>query len=302
LTNLKNGLLASAVALLVMLHPTNGRCAPGTAAAAAAVQMEHISIVAIGQGRPVILIPGLSSPRAIWDAVAPELAKRHRVYLLQINGFGGDDPKANLQTGVLDGTVTDLSAFIAREKLAAPAIVGHSLGGLVGLMLAKAHPGQVGRLMVIDSLPFIGILFAPTATVTMVEPQAKAMRAQIAASYGKSDDSFAKATAQRLALKPESQAKLIPWLVQADARVSAQAMYEDMTTDLRPEMAKIATPITLVYPWSARLPKERADAFYHRAYADAPHITFVGTGDSAHFVMLDQPAAFQAALIAFLEN
>ena len=54
--------------------------------------MDHISIETIGKGSPVILIPGLSRPRAVWDGVAPELAKTHRVILVQVNGFGGDDP------------------------------------------------------------------------------------------------------------------------------------------------------------------------------------------------------------------
>jgi pimeloyl-ACP methyl ester carboxylesterase len=80
-------------------------------------------------------------------------------------------------------------------------------------------------------------------------------------------------------------------------------MYEDLTTDLRPDMASIAAPITLVYPWNAVGPtKPAADALYRKAYATAPHVTLVDIGDAAHFVMLDQPAAFQAALDAFLQR
>jgi pimeloyl-ACP methyl ester carboxylesterase len=78
-------------------------------------------------------------------------------------------------------------------------------------------------------------------------------------------------------------------------------MYEDMTTDLRGDMAAIATPMTVVYPWSTgRMPKERADAFYRAQYARAPRVTYAAVGDSGHFVMLDQPQAFAAALGAFL--
>lgn len=80
-------------------------------------------------------------------------------------------------------------------------------------------------------------------------------------------------------------------------------MYEAMTADLRPAMKSITTPITLVYPWSSAGPtKEQADALYKPAYADAPHVTFVDIGDAAHFVMLDQPARFQAALDAFFSR
>ncbi|MGN6270637.1 MAG: alpha/beta fold hydrolase [Sphingomonas sp.] len=274
---------------------------PQPSHAAAPARMDHISIESIGSGAPVILIPGLSSPRAVWDGVAPELAKGHRVVLVQINGFGGDDPGANVEPGIIDGVVADLDGYIVKNKLTGAAVVGHSLGGLVGLMLAKAHPADVGKLMVVDSLPYIGDIFLPGATVAQVEPQAKAMRDKEIASYGKpADTAAATATANGLALKPDSRAKVIAWFKQADPRVSGEALYEDMTTDLRPDMAGIATPITLVYPWSAQLPKDRADAFYKAEYAHAPNVTFVPVGDSAHFVMLDQPAAFQAALDGFL--
>ncbi|CAN5428543.1 alpha/beta hydrolase [soil metagenome] len=304
---LKTRILASAATLLVVLHPAAGHCAPVPASAAAtpAVQMDHISIVAMGANKPgaspVILIPGLSSPRATWDGIAPELATTHRVYLVQVNGFGGDDPRANLQPGILNGIVADLSAFIAREKIVKPAIVGHSMGGLAGLMFAKAHPDQVGRLTIVDSLPFIGTLFAPTATVAMVEPQAKAIAAQMASGYGKpANPAAAEATAKGLALKPESQAKAAAWFAAADPRVSGQALYEDMTTDMRPDLPGIATPITLVYAYSAGLPRERADAVFQGSFKPAPNVTFVPVGDSMHFIMLDQPAAFQAAMTAFL--
>jgi pimeloyl-ACP methyl ester carboxylesterase len=74
-----------------------------------------------------------------------------------------------------------------------------------------------------------------------------------------------------------------------------------MTTDLRGDMGAIATPMTVVYPWSeARMAKTRADAFYRAQYAKAPHVTYTAVGDSGHFVMLDQPQAFAAALNAFL--
>ena len=85
-------LAASALTLGVVLQP-----APSHAATPAAeTRMPHISVVATGKGSPVILIPGLSSPRAVWDGVVPGLAKTHRVYVVQVNGFGGDAPGANL--------------------------------------------------------------------------------------------------------------------------------------------------------------------------------------------------------------
>ncbi len=291
---------ASAMTLGIAFLPI----ATQAAASTPIKQLPHISVVSIGKGTPVILIPGLSSPRTVWDGVVPGLAKNHRVYVVQVNGFAGDAPGANLSPGILDGIVEDLHALIAREKITGTAIVGHSMGGLVALKLAEKHRADPGRIMIVDALPFIGTLFSPAATVAMVEPQARAMRDAQVASYGKPvSDAAAQAIADRLALKPVARALVSSWAKAADPRVSGAAMYEDMTSDLRPVMKTIATPITLVYPWSAGGPtKPQADALYRAAYKDAPHVAFVDIGEAGHFVMLDQPVAFEGAVGAFLSH
>jgi len=173
------------------------------------------------------------------------------------------------------------------------------MGGLVGLMLAKAQPGDVGKLMIVDSLPWYGMLFGPSATVDAVKPQAAAMRDRFAASYGKPDAAANQAMAARFALRPDAQAKVADWMGKTDVRVSAEAMYEDMITDLRGDMGKIATPITMLYPTSAALPKAVAEPLYTAAYKDAPRATLVEVPDSAHFIMLDQPEVFLKAVTAF---
>jgi pimeloyl-ACP methyl ester carboxylesterase len=271
------------------------------AAPAAEQRLPHISIVSEGSGSPVVLIPGLSTPRAVWDGVAPELARNHRVILVQVNGFAGDDPGANLKPGILAGAVDELHSYLTANKIGPAKIVGHSMGGLLALQLAKAHPGDASALMIVDALPYVGDIFLPNATVAQVEPQAKMIRDQMVASFGKSDPAAAQRTASGMALTSDAQAKVTSWVEKADPRVSGEAMYEDMTTDLRRDIAAIETPITLVFPYSQALPKEKAEPFYHGEYAKAPNVTFVPVADSAHFVMLDQPQAFAAALADFVK-
>jgi pimeloyl-ACP methyl ester carboxylesterase len=273
---------------------------PAAAATTSEQRLAHISIVSEGKGEPVVLIPGLSSPRAVWDGVAPGLAKTHRVILVQLNGFGGDDPGANLQPGALDGVVSDLHSYLAANKLAPARIVGHSMGGLIALELAKAHPRDASGLMIVDALPWVGAIFMPDSTVAQLEPQGKAMRDQMIASYGKDNSAAATRTAATMALKPDAQARIAGWIAKADPRVSGETMYEDLTADLRPDMAAIKTPITLVFPYSDAMPKEKADAFYRAQYAAAPNVTFVPVAESGHFVMLDQPQAFASAVDDFV--
>ena len=267
---------AAALTPLLVLQPQVAHCAPAPVSVTT-TQLDHISIQSVGKGPTTVLIPGLASPRAVWDWVVPELAKTHRVLVVQVNGFGSDDPRANLKPGILDGIVSEVDGYLTSNKLGKATVIGHSMGGLVAMMLAHAHPGDVDKAMIVDSLPYFAVLMAPPGidpTPAMVAPQAAMMRDGVVANYGKplSDEAVAAQT-RGLALKPESIVKLTAWARTADARVTGQAMYEDLTTDLRPVLASISTPLTLLYPWNAGGPtKPMADAFYRQQYAAAPNM------------------------------
>lgn len=303
ISSLKHRILAGAVTMLLAAHPQPICAKPraATAKADAFVQLPHISITTVGSGSPVVLIPGLSSPRTVWDDTAAALAAGHQVVLAQVNGFAGEAPGANLAPGLLDGIVADLHEYLAQRKLSHVSVIGHSLGGLVAMMWAKAHPGDVGRAMIVDALPYVGEIFVPGATVAMLEPRARMMRDGMAATFGQpANAAIAEQTANGLALRPASRVKVKAWSMAADPRVAGEALYEDLTTDLRPDLAGIATPLTVVVPFNAGLPEAQAVALYTTAYAKAPHTVIVPIADSAHFVMLDQPATFQTAVHAFL--
>ena len=298
--------LRIAAACLVPLAILQPQPAQAAAATTAETRLDHISIVKMGRGSPVVMVPGLASPRAVWDGVAADLAKTHRVYLVQVNGFGGDAPGANLQPGLIDGIVADISTALARDHAAPVRFVGHSMGGMLALMFAKTHPKQVDRLMIVDALPDFAVLLAnggPMPTQAQIEGAATMMRTATAARYGKPMTAEAVAAGvDSLALTEAARTRMRGWAAIADARVAGQAIYEDMTTDLRPALAAIATPMTVVVPWTDKgFGKERTLAFYATQYAGAPHVTFVPIANAGHFVMLDQPAAFRAALDAFLK-
>jgi pimeloyl-ACP methyl ester carboxylesterase len=296
-------IILAAAAATTLNWTSPAHCKAPATASAAEERLPHISVQSRGNGTPVVLIPGLSTPRAVWDGVAPELARDHRVLLVQVNGFAGDDPAGNLQPGVLDGIAADLSAYLTSHHLGRARVIGHSMGGLAALKFAQAHPDQVDRVMVVDALPFFAVLMDPNASVEAVKPTAEMMRTKIAATYGKpADPATIQANVSSLALKPESIVKMKQWAAAADARVTAEALYEDLTTDLRPQLSGLAAPITVIVPWSSQgFGQDATLAFYKRQYAAAPKVSFVGVGDAGHFVMLDQPQAFAAAVDAFVK-
>lgn len=297
-------LFAILIALWAALFPGMSKAqAPASSPASVAgkiISTSHISVQVIGKGSPVILIPGLSSPREVWDGIAPELAKTHKVYVVQVNGFGGDDPRDNLKPGIIDGLVADVHAMIVSEKLNKPAVIGHSLGGLATLMLARSYPQEIGKAMIVDALPFVGSAFFPGSTVESVKPQAEMMRAQMAGLYGQPvPEAVLSAIASQNALKPASQETVKGWMAKADMRVSAQAMFEDLQIDLRGQLAAITAPVTVLVPWTGESGDTKV-ALYRGEYAGTARLTIQGIGDSGHFVMLDQPDAFRTAVMAFL--
>ena len=302
-------LLAAALAAIAPALPAAAKSAP-VEKANREVRMDHISIITLGsakaKGAPIVLVPGLASPRAVWDGVAADLARNHRVYLVQVNGFGGDQPGANLKPGLLDGIVSDLSAALARDHAAPVRFVGHSMGGLIGMMFAKARPAQVERLMIVDALPYFAVLLARGGAMpseAQIEGAAAMMRTATAARYRKPMTAEAIAAGvDSLALTEQARVQMRNWSAAADARVAGQAIYEDMTTDLRPALPSIATPMTVVVPWTATsFGKDRTMAYYATQYRGAPKVTFVPIAEAGHFVMLDQPAAFAAALDEFVK-
>lgn len=276
--------------------------------AAAEQRMPHISIVALGEARkgrePVYLIPGLSSPRQVWDGIAPDLAKDRQVLLVQVNGFGGDDIGDNGKPGMTDGIIADILADATKRGAKKPAVIGHSYGGLIGMMMAARHPDRIGRLLVVDTLPFFSKLLDPAATPESIRPRAEQMRAMLAGNYERAKAAAATPVTRdpggNLSILPDGRIQVSNWAIRADLRAVAQAMYEDMVTDIGPELDKVtARPFTILY--AAGVGEAQARAVWEPAYAGTP-AKLVAIPDSYHFIMLDQPQRFAAEVKAFLAD
>ena len=260
-------------------------------------RLDHISIRTIGSGEPVVLIPGLASPRAVWDGILPALARDHRVILVQVNGFGGDAAGANAGEGLLPGAVADVAQWLEFNHVDHPAVIGHSMGGLIGMMLTRDHPGLVGRLMIVDALPFFGVVMGPGVSVDTLRPMATQMRDQVRAGPP------ASAPPPNMSNSEAGRARVLEWQHHSDPAAVAEALYEDLTSDFRPDVASLAgRPVTLLYAVPDAATAGMVQRLYASGYAGAPNVRLVPVEDSMHFIMLDQPERFAQQVEAFLST
>lgn len=297
--------LASAVALSVGVVALAARAeaAPVLAVQAAPFASDRLSVEVIGSGPDVILIPGLVSSRDVWRPLAERLSAGHTVHMVQLAGFAGE-PWVYGDGPFVAPAVEALALYIQQAGLTRPAIIGHSMGALIGLELAQDRPELVGRLMSVDSLPFYSVLFGPGTTADVARPMAERAAAAMVAV---ADADFAAGQA-RIATgstrDPEVQAAIVRWSVASDRRAMAAAFRDVMVTDARPGLAAMTLPVTAVYAADADggTPPEMAEALWTREYAAVPGVKLIRVDDSRHFVMADQPERLGDLIDAFLKD
>lgn len=255
-------------------------------------------------GADIILIPGLASSRDVWVGLVSNLQINHRIHLVELAGFASTPAIANPEGKVIAPAVDAIAEYIHTQHIKAPVIIGHSLGGEIALMLGARHPDQVGRLMIVDALPFYSLMFNPAATSENTARQATTTREWLLGLSPEQSAEYQKTSIARLVKTEAVQPALVAAGINSDRKTVADAVYELMVTDLRPELARIRAPVEIVYAYDALfgIPVARVDAMYRQAYHSVPDIHYTRIDDSFHFVMLDQPERFSGAVESFLNK
>lgn len=290
----RRSMLGAAAALIAFLPLAHALAAP--------FESQRITVTTQGSGPDVVLIPGLnSSPRAWATTVAA--VPGYRYHLVQLSGFAGQPVGGNREGDVVAPVAEEIARYIRETGLKQPAVIGHSMGGTMGMMLAARHPDALSRLMVVDMYPYLGTFFAgPGAGPEKVAAVADAIAAGNLAASPEVRRKNANATIAGMVDTEAMRAGAIDDSVKSDAGVSTRAFRELLVTNLIPELAKISKPVTVLYvqPKTVPIPAEQFDYVYKSAYAPVKQLTLKRIPDSAHFIMWDQPQRFQAELKAFL--
>ena len=247
----------------------------------------------------VILIPGLGCGAWVWDDTVKALAKDHTVYAVTLAGFDGTPPVAGPTR--FNGYADSVIALIRSEHLERPVVVGHSMGGEIGLRVAAEAPDLVGGLVIVDSLP----MFPPLRAGETMDDRKAAFAKVVAGLKAQSDADYAATeskAASQLVTNPDLAQTVTTQVLKSDRATVADSLYELSTTDLHPELSKITAPVLVLAAGDNGYPTAATTQFYTAQYAGTPHVTVTTIEHSRHFIMLDQPAAFEAALAGFLAD
>jgi len=258
-----------------------------------ALRVEQVS----AKGSPLIFIPGLACGPWVWEATVARLKDHYAIYLVTLPGFDGRKAQAG---ATIDSLQRDVRSLIEKRHIVKPVLVGHSLGGILGLGVAADDSALIAGVVAVEGLP----VFPGTESITG-DRSAIAQRAhaqmdgqtpeQFAASqqiYMKQIGSVDEATALELAARTS----------RSDAAATADFAAQALALDLRPRLATIKVPVVEISPFNAPdfaamgVDENGKTGYYRMLLTGIAHLEVVSISPARHFVMFDQPEKFAAAL------
>ncbi len=109
-----------------------------------------LHVTAVGEGPPVVCLPGLGLSAVIFSPLAPHLPDVGLMLVDNPGAGASPAPKGDYTIQWMADCTADL---IDRMSIAPCAVVGHSMGGFIALQLALDHPDLVSRIALIASSP-----------------------------------------------------------------------------------------------------------------------------------------------------
>jgi 3-oxoadipate enol-lactonase len=241
-----------------------------------------------GTGPDLLLIPGLGGSVHLWFAQRKGLAAVMRVTAL--------DPRGHGRSGKPPGPYTmrqmaDDAAVLVRQLGIGPAlVVGSSMAAMIAVELAVAHPTLVSALALVGGFPVL----APAGKERM---EGRARTAETEGMGPLADTVAATALgAHTHAAQPALVGLFRMALLSNDPAAYAAACRAIVAADVTPLLGQVRCPALILLGAQeqvAPLPAARV------LKAGIPHAELRVIPDAGHLSFLEQPAAFNAALMEF---
>jgi pimeloyl-ACP methyl ester carboxylesterase len=234
----------------------------------------------VGAGSPVVVLHGWGARIEAVHPIVEALRGRHTVLAPDLPGFGETGlPPA--PWGVADYCRWTL-AFLDTMGIERTSLVGHSLGGRIGIYLASHHPERIDRMILVDSA---GI--RPRRGLTYYRKVALAKAGKHAARHlGAPGRSLHRRALARSA-SPDYR----------DAGPLRPTFVRIVSEDLQPLLTRITAPTLLIWGGQDTATPVSDGRLMERLIPDAGLVVFESAG---HYSYLDEPGRFARVALHFL--
>lgn len=231
---------------------------------------------------PLVFVHGVACHRGFWGPQLDRFAQDHRVVAVDLRGHGESD--APHQPYTMRAFADDLAWMSRQLGTRRPVVVGHSLGGLVGLELAAAYPECPSAVALIDSvlLPSVHrpeVVHELVAALRGPAPAA-ALRAYFEAFFSPHDD-------------PRRKSWILDAAVRTSPHVTSSVWEESIGWDDAEALRRCGVPLLYIDAGTPNSDLVRASEL-------RPEMTIGRTVGSGHFSQLEVPDQVNAMLARFL--
>lgn len=242
-----------------------------------------------GDGPAVVLLHGFPLSCATWAGQVEALAPRWRVVAPDLAGFGLSDPPGDPEGQSMADYADDVAALLAHLGLGPVVLGGLSMGGYVSLAVLRHHPSLARALILADT--------RPGPDTPEVAARRTSQQAQVRA--GRVDDLLDTLVGPLLA-GPEHISRVREVMASASPEGILAAL-EAMKArpDATPELAAISVPTLVVV---GALDTMSPPAVAQDMVARLPRARLAVVPGAGHLSNVESPEAFDAALVAFLEE
>jgi 3-oxoadipate enol-lactonase len=240
-----------------------------------------------GQGSAVVLVHGLGNDLHLWDEVATDLARLHRVIRYDVRGFGETDRPAGPYT--LAGFAIDLAGLLDALAVDRAHVMGLSMGGVIAQRLALDFPQRVRSLVLVSTSSEVGDK-ARAAWLRLADViESRGFDARSADASRAFSPEFAERHPEIVAATGKDNAANDPRAYAAAARASGDFAWTA-------ELGRIGCPVLIVQGLADRLTPPGGSVKMARGLRRARLLMLEGAG---HNIQIEQPVALANAALGF---
>lgn len=257
-----------------------------------------------GKGQPIILIHGMSCSSEVWAEFVDRYNTKYEMHLITIKGFGNKEFAENEH--YLKAVKDELIAYTKDKKLKNTILIGHSMGGFLSLWAASEEPDLYSKIISVDGVPYFPVLQMAGITPETAKPMAESMKTAMANMDEATALANQKMIVTSMIATEEKREKVIEMGLNSHPLVVGQAYGEMFTTDIRPLMSKVKTPVLVFGSWAAYqnfgATKASVTLGYENQLKDIKNVKLLVAEKAYHFVFYDEPEWFYSELDKFLSE